>query len=400
MTNSIIIGGGFLNKGAQAMTFVAIDELTKNFPSDAVKVFIPEPIKQEEYEKFVFDVEFYNIRTLCKIARSVFYFAFKPRKIKDGYKVIKDILHNARLAVDISGFSLSSKWGVKHSLVFLIQILCMHKMHIPVYLFPQSIGPFDYNGIFCFIMKIVIKHVLKYPEIIYVRERDGYTILVDELKLTNVVLCPDMVLLNRSIDLNNIYKQVPKIRDCDIALGSVAIVPNLRTFDHGNLKSIYNLYDKIIDRLLFLNKKVYLLRHSNEDIVICNELKNHFIDNDDVIFFADDFSCVEYNVIVNKFDYLIASMYHSIVHAYKNHVPCVVLGWAVKYVELLSLFDQYEYIFNITENTIQVDMIISAVLKMNENHRNESDIIAKKLAQIQNKNPFDILDCLKNHSDN
>jgi colanic acid/amylovoran biosynthesis protein len=248
-------------------------------------------------------------------------------------------------------------------------------------------------------MKIVIKHILKYPEIIYVREKDGYTILVDELKLTNVVLCPDMVLLNRSIDLNNIYKQVPKMRDCDIAPGSVAIVPNLRTFDHGNLKSIYNLYDKIIDRLLFLNKKVYLLRHSNEDIVICNELKNHFIDNDDVIFVADDFSCVEYNVIVNKFDYLIASRYHSIVHAYKNHVPCVVLGWAVKYVELLSLFDQYEYIFNITENTIQVDMIISAVLKMNANHKNESDIIAKKLVQIQNKNPFDILGCLKNHSD-
>jgi colanic acid/amylovoran biosynthesis protein len=391
MPYNIITGGGFLNKGAQAMTFVAVDELAKNFPGDVTKVFIYKPIEQEEYEKFVFDVEFYNLRTLCKIAKSIFYFTFKPPKIKDDYENLKDILHDVRFAIDISGFSLSSKWSAKNNLGFLIKILCMHKMHIPVYLFPQSIGPFDYNGIFRFIMKIMIKRILKYPEIIYVRERDGYTILVDELKLTNVVLCPDMVLLNRSIDLNNIYKQIPKICDYDIIPGSVAIVPNLRTFDHGNLTGIYNLYDMIVDRLLFLNKKVYLLRHSSEDMGVCSEIKKHFIDNDNVIFVTDDFNCVEYNVIVNKFDYLIASRYHSIVHAYKNHVPCVVLGWAVKYVELLSLFDQLEYIFDITENTIQVDMIISAILKMNERHKNESDAIAKKMAQIQKKNPFDIL---------
>ena len=81
MRNIIITGGELFNKGAEAMTFIAVDELKKRFPNHKIYVLSDMDLKRpkEEKEKYAFSfmgwypVKFakcqsnWRLRVLCKL---------------------------------------------------------------------------------------------------------------------------------------------------------------------------------------------------------------------------------------------------------------------------------------------------------------------------------------------
>ena len=50
LRNIIISGGGLVNKGAQAMTFVTVSELSKRFPDHQIYVLSEVDFKREKSE--------------------------------------------------------------------------------------------------------------------------------------------------------------------------------------------------------------------------------------------------------------------------------------------------------------------------------------------------------------
>ena len=84
----------------------------------------------------------------------------------------KNILENTDICVDISGYSLSSN-GVYN--IFRLPIEhyggpeIFHLHHI----LPQSIGPFRYSLTSKLVLYPLMKLYLKYPEKIWVREKEG-----------------------------------------------------------------------------------------------------------------------------------------------------------------------------------------------------------------------------------
>ena len=56
MKNIIITGGELFNKGAQAMTFIAVDELKKRFPAHQILVLSELDLQRskEEREQYAF----------------------------------------------------------------------------------------------------------------------------------------------------------------------------------------------------------------------------------------------------------------------------------------------------------------------------------------------------------
>lgn len=93
---------------------------------------------------------------------------------------------------------------------------------------------------------------------------------------------------------------------------------------------------------------------------------------------------------VTQMNFAIASRYHSIVHAYKNDVPCIVLGWATKYVELLALFEQNNYMLDIRKG-VGEEKLVSAIKEMEERYLLESQKISSIRKVVQGQNCFDIL---------
>lgn len=394
----LIIGGELFNKGAQAMTFVTVDEMKKRYPDRKVILLSDIDYKrnQKEKDKYLFDIKPMNF-ALCNILLGGIYkFIWKIKskeKNKDKYMEYASDLFNifkdSDIMIDISGYGLSSQWSIRSSIYYLLRVKLAKKHGIKVYIMPQSFGPFKYKGIYKPIMNYLIKKHMKYAKIIYTREKEGYKYLHDEFNLNNVVESKDLVLLNKGINVNNVYKNSSEVLN-KYNVDGVAIVPNMRNFDHGNKDQIMRLYETIINKVIDANKNIYLVRHSFEDMEACKLIKERFKNNDKVVLMTDDMSCLEFDEVVKDFDFLIASRFHSIVHAYKTGVPCIALGWATKYNELLSTFKQEKYIFDV-RNNIDMKNVENAVDSMLLNYQNESKGISEVLDKLQTTNVFDII---------
>ena len=135
---------------------------------------------------------------------------------------------------------------------------------------------------------------------------------------------------------------------------------------------------------------VYISYHSSLDLDLCRDLKAAFADDDRVILLEHDHSCMEFNVLVKKFRFVIASRFHAIVHALKNGVPCVALGWATKYMDLMKLFSQERFVFDLRQ-PLESAAVEQAVREMSQVWQTEAEVIRTALPELQKENVFDFI---------
>ena len=374
-----IVGANFGNKGAQSMLFTTISAIRQRYPD--AKIFFGHSNKTPVlHEKFSFD-EVYWRRNLFKVSADGITVNLTPpwSSAEETLAALK----SSDLIIDISGFALGSKWGEKHSATYLNAIEVARELGIPIILFPQSFGPFDFGNAQDE-LDARIKSAMTYPIKIFARERDGYQPLRDSYGLKNVVLHPDLVLASDKTNPADIYKVVPEISVPEVAGSScVGVAPNMRSFDKGDAWQTLRIYYETINFLLKSGKRVYLFRHSQEDLIPCMWLKSLFADDERVTLWQNDFSCFEYDEVCRQFDFLIIGRFHGVVHAYRNNIPCLLLGWAVKYLELAQLMYQSQYIFDITAPNIDVREIFYAIRDMDENLDLNKRILRERLAQVQ-----------------
>ncbi|GAB2479916.1 hypothetical protein GCM10008929_01970 [Alkalibacterium psychrotolerans] len=388
-----ISGGELFNKGAQAMTFIAVDQMKRRFPDAEIVLLSTSDFKRSVEEKkqykftimpfstgWIYDYIGGPIGSLYKLKNLV----KKPSKSKyQGEKEkIGKMLDNVVAWIDISGYALSSQFTSNRSLDFLLRILTAKSHDIKMAIMPQSFGPFSYEGKNRVIINYLIKKAMPYPVKIYAREQEGYDILTNELGLNNVERTYDMVLMNKDLNLNNIYTDVPEFPSYKDVENAIAIVPNEENFKHGKNEDVYAAYKYVIETALDNKKSIYILRHSHNDKVVCQNIKNMFPQKN-VILLDKDISSLEFDILVEKLDFIIGSRFHSIVHSYKNQVPCIAIGWATKYHELLKLFNQYDYMFDVRES-LDKDKLNAAVIRLLNEHSKESEVISKRLADVQN----------------
>jgi len=392
MRNIIITGGELFNKGAQAMTFITVHEIRKRFPDHRICLLSEMDLARPEAERQQYAFDFTNWYPI-KFARG----QHKPLlrmicKFRNGKELsqAEAIYKNCDAMIDVSGYALGSNWGAPNNNRYLDHLEFAHAFGIPVYLMSQSFGPFDFGDAHPGINERC-RRLLPGCRAILAREQEGYDALVNTYGLSNVHLAPDLVLNNKEIDLANIFKKVPPFELPEIAPGGIGIVPNGRNLSVGNSEAVLELYRAAVGRGLEQGKTVYLLHHAASDARICAGLKQDFSEEERVVLLEKEFSCLEFNELVKQFEYLVASRFHSIVHAYKNAVPCITLGWAKKYEELLAQFGQGAYLFDVREE-INPDQFIAAMDQMNENCASESKKIQSKLALVQQSNVFDVLD--------
>ena len=396
----LIFGAQMVNKGAQAMLFITVSEIRKRDPDAEIVVFIYDKWKSSE------DPEIYNMRfvpitmkqmmNLSGTAFSKAYVIGKRAKIsKDDPKLreIDGILSKSVMAFDISGYALSDQWGVNSSLFFLSKFAMLEHYNIPSYILPQSFGPFNYGSA---VKNALIKHYtkkyLKYPKLIFAREKEGYDCLTEDMGLKNVRLSNDLVLQSNNVDIKAIYRNIPDFREFETGSSdNVAIIPNSSNDRYGDSQKILKLYDELIKWLLERKKNIYLLSHSSQDLGVCKKILENYKDEGSVHLIEADLNCIEYGMFIRKFDYIIASRFHSIVNAFKEHIPCIALGWAVKYEELLDLLGQKQFNFDVRALD-GFEAFFEAAEKMDGSYSKQSEIIKERLAEVQKSSCFKFLD--------
>ena len=386
MRKIVITGGELQNKGAQSMVFICVSELHKRFPNH--EIFVMSDFCTDSEQKNIFC---FNIRTFGTVIDVIrknnlkqnIYYMLKGYDKKDNDKQ-KEFFRDVDLMIDISGYGLGDAWQKCDIDHYLYRIECAKYFGIKVYLMPQSFGPFK---TFDKSWLKRTKRALEYASTIYAREQQGYDLLLKNFNLRNVKRAYDLVLVNKSMDLNSVYKDVPIMCDIDVKRNSIAIIPNARNSRVSSENVLLEAYKLLIDKFIAYGKNVYILRHSNMDIDICEKIFKMF-HNNNVFLIEQELSCVGFSNIVEKFDFVVASRFHSVVHSYKNTVPCLTMGWAVKYLELHKLFHQEKYCFDV-RNNFDTPKLLSAAEDLLNNHSKQSEIISKELNQVQKHNIFD-----------
>lgn len=396
----MITGAQFNNKGAQSLLFVLIDKLKKEYPD--VKIFyLPvddyRKYKKDKYNfKIIYgDMEAHYYENIPIVRPLLVMKAYIRRIVKNSTIKVEDvrmlhkILPQLDVIIDISGYQLTSNFSNIMNRRFLYYIEEAKRYSKKIILMPQSFGPFNYSEAGNKIMKLIGRD-LRNADLIFVREKEGLNLLKKSFDLKNLYLSPDIVLQSDEIDWSNIYTEIPKFNYPKLTTSNnVAIIPNVESFKHGNDNIILTIYHRVIEQLLAMKKNVYIFRHSH-DLPACERIYRDFKVNDCVHLIKDELECAEYSKFIKQFDYIIASRYHSVVHAYKECVPAVIFGWAVKYLELAEIFEQSKYVFDITKEEIDLEQVFSAIIHMESYYNEESKLIKNKALGLRANNCFEI----------
>ena len=289
--------------------------------------------------------------------------------------------------IDASGYTLASNW--KPFRYRYLNILYLSYLYdIPTYLMPQSFGPCDFDET----LNNAFKELLSHCKIIYAREEDGYKCLTQTYGLTNVEMANDIVLDKNELNLDAIFTKKEEIKIPRITTdNNVAIIPNERNYEFGDKEFVLGTYTTIINKLIEQGNDVYIFPHCaySRDFKVCDEIYELFKDNEKVHRLTDTIDVLEYSKFIHNFKFVIASRFHSIVHSYKQFVPAITLGWAVKYNDLSKKFKQEDYVFNVQDNNF--DNLIAMIDKMNANYKQESNTIKEIYNNQPESTTFDVI---------
>ena len=385
-----ITGGGYGNKGAESMLFTLIEELRRKDPDCKITAQVTFDDTIDEKKKiYDFDLIDDNFSHLEKLRNNQGFFKKLEYKFSKKYPFLNALL-SSDAVFDVSGFSISSDKSFKTNYRVFYKIELAKAYNKKIILMPQSIGPVDYNGKYG-ITNEYLKKVLSYPEIIFCRENDGYNLLKN-LGLKNIIKSNDMVLENpNALTGNGIFKITPSNKKTiSIPSKSVLIIPNKRLFERCKNRDYYKVYENIISYLLKKNYNIVISHYDNYDIELCRELKNLFKDNNKVILEENDLNCIEYSEILDKFEFLILSRFHSIVHSYRKYAPVLILGWAVKYNELAQNLNQEKFLFD-CRNDLNINDIYKSIDYLIDRNKEVKETIKNHVLEIQKHNRYDII---------
>ena len=145
---------------------------------------------------------------------------------------------------------------------------------------------------------------------------------------------------------------------------------------------MYRIYQDMIDVLLQQGKRVYIFSHTGEiDSPTAKEIYHQTGGKPGVHLIEREFDVVEMEALIKGFEFIISSRYHAVVHAYKNGVPALVIGWASKYLELLEVFDQSQYLTDVRDG-LEGRNIMAKLNSLLGNYRPEKQVIQTKMQAL------------------
>ena len=395
--NYLITGGEFNNKGAEAMTLTAIKNIYENDPDAVIYMF--SGVVTPDFE-FIKPLQYIHLapwlvrRLTGKDMKGYRFVCVKDliKSVLPGYATRWDAtLLNLRkmrsidVAIDVSGYGFGSKWPDDQNRTWLEWRGIVEKYAKKLYFMPQSFGPLDFES--PEILSLA-KKVFSGCAMIYAREESGARAL-DELGTDNIRM-PDSVLLEKGFDPSLIIKDFHKYEEAvDVKNEhNIAIIPNMRLVDKAGIprEKMVLLYSGIIDRYV-KDHDLYLIAHSGEDLKICREIKDRYPDDERIVLIDHVMYSFNYESFVKKMDFIIASRYHSIIHAYKEYVPAVIMGWADKYRSLASDVGQTDYIADPGD----LEKVLQTVDKMVEGQAEAKKTIQSKVERLQERSCYDFL---------
>ncbi len=376
-----VLGSNFSNRGAQAMALTVMDSIRGGCGEAAITLLVADyPSEAEKWHDFKVDLAQWDTSTkmfiLCpRVLRKAFS-RFLPRRVDH----IDEALLGTGELLDISGFSLSSKFDWQKSLQYVMNLMVARRLRARVTLLPQSFGPWDYPRPARLFLSGLMSLYLKYPVNIFPREEESRRYLERYVRGLRVV--PDIVLTSRPPDIDVLLRDGACLELAALPDDSVGIVPSRKVYERMRGEDFFSLYDEALSSIKENGFATCLTWYAEEDREICRLLLERYEGTGIIDDYFDGLNSIQAEDLIRQCRFILSSRYHSIIHAYRNSVPAIVVGWADKYPSLLRLFGQEEYLLE-PENGIRRGDVKILIERLAKDSYGESGRITAALEGVR-----------------
>lgn len=298
------------------------------------------------------------------------------RFLGKGKKRTLEIFEQAEVAFVKGGGFLHSYGGITESykiFFFLYHIKLAISMGIPVYVLPNSYGPFE--GI---LVKNMLKNTLKKCKLVSSRESVSHDMLLEKCKIDTVISNDLAMYLEKetTLNLSEIFKQ----QNILIVNNSVAItVRPYRFINSSDASACYLNYKKsIVDFIVWLDSNGFypvLVEHTfseglhEQDMICIKEITNMLQERIVCPIFSDlSLNCKEMKSVYSHFRYIVGTRFHSMIFSLTEGVPGIAITYGGnKGQGIMKDMGLEEYVIPI-EN-INSDVLILKFKNMIENEK-------------------------------
>ncbi len=402
--NILIRGGGFSNKGDEAMMLTVLRELGKRLPGANFWVRVPESQAECAYVKGLFP-SFHTGSKLKKGIRLTFAALTQPACRRAAFTNRLTALELGSVppldaVVDVSGYAYSDVWGIESSKRALAWARHCKREGIPFVFMPQAWGPFRNPSI-----RDCVREMCQ-NALVYARDNESKAHLTEALgpKPNNVALSPDIAF---DFQGGSHEQGAALLESIGIGVGGspiVALTPNMRAYERCSGLGAGSSYIELMTGVAAycidtLGAAVLLIPHefsfrnpsSQDDRFLCGLISNAVSGRGSCATITDFCYTDVIRTVYEHVDLVIGSRFHSLVFALASGVPVVAVGWAHKYGELLQSVDFGEFALSIRQGG--VEEVCEKVERAWERRTGSRAKLAPRVARLRGevKKTFDVV---------
>lgn len=328
-----IVGGGFVNKGAEAMALTVAHAIRKSLPDVDIYMQIESRDFQQARDNGLLPVKG------DRPTSGVSWLASKIRTAKTLYK--------CSAIIDVGGYQFGDPWGKKATWRKTRYIKRCAKFENLIFFMPQAWGPFSSPGI-----RDAIQSVVDTATLCYVRDKTSMAALEDVVgkDCPKIRFAHDIAWNFQGADLP-IGQQL--IRDTELPENNksitICLTPNMKIYERcsgvGQGNEYIRFFGQIIEHICSEhNARVVLMGHklrpdnseNKDDRTLCNYLLSSLEKSMPVAHIDRILTAAEVKSVIGNCDLLISSRYHALIAALSQGIPVASIGWSHKYDELLA----------------------------------------------------------------
>ncbi|TKJ34790.1 MAG: hypothetical protein CEE38_16655 [Planctomycetes bacterium B3_Pla] len=349
MNSILLTGGGFANKGAEALLRTVRDELGKRLAPVRFQTIVPADQATDARKAGFFPC---NSRSRQEFA--AYHLGRVPglkaaRVWAAASQTGRHLRRQKECAavLDVSGYAYADRFGTYPMRLTEKLVSDCNTDGAPYVFMPQAWGPF--TGSFS---RQAIRHVAERSVLLYARDRTSFESLrgIPNIPPEKLELAPDIVL---NFEPRENRETLEPLERGGLLPGNrrrVGICPNIRIYHATQREGVGRsnpyvrwlvelcrrfLVETDVELVLFPHE-MSLSRWRRDDRYVCRLVGRAVGDDRRIKCFSQHCSADTLKLLIRELDFLIGSRFHSIIAALSLHVPTVAVGWSHKYKEVLN----------------------------------------------------------------
>lgn len=277
----------------------------------------------------------------------------------------------------------------------LYHVILAQSFSKPVYVMPNSFGPFKGIGV-----EWLVRRVMNKCKIVAVRESISKE-MVEKIGV-KTILMPDLgFALSKS---SNQFPEIEKIKDCNPEKKLVAITARPYRFPNSNNPE--EKYKEYIDNMVLFSKWLFengclpvFVDHTlsntthERDFSCIQEIVSKLKDREYLIISNEDYNCKDLKAIYGEFDYVIGTRFHSVIFALSENIPSLAITYGGnKGQGIMRDLGLSEYAIPMSE--LKADRAIQSFKRLVQNEEQVRNVLKRNKEYVEQKHT-DLVNIIK-----